>query len=256
MDFDTERDPEREGGSSQQPEEEPRSTSGDSSTTEFTYTDPVQSYVNTVRDLVTRPTDFFAGIGRRGDYTNPLIFALISVLVTAVITGLLGILGAIIGLNNRGIGNALLGLVSSIVITPIFYAIALFVGAGIMHLLVALIVKPATTGYEATFRVASYSSVGQLVSWIPFLGPLVAIVATVVLSVIGVREVHGTTTGKAALVVLIPAAVVIVIFIVLALLIGAALFFTVATIKGDVGDKLAPRRLPRYTDLRIFNEGG
>jgi hypothetical protein len=95
-----------------------------------------------------------------------------------------------------------------------------------MHLLVALIVKPATTGYEATFRVVSYSSVGQLVGWVPFLGPLVAIVAAVVLSIIGVREVHGTTTGKAALVVLIPAAVGFLIVLLLILLVGAALFFT------------------------------
>jgi hypothetical protein len=178
--------------------------------------------VNTVRDLVTRPADFFAGIARRGDYINPLIFALIGVLVTAVITGLLGVFGAILGLNNRGLGNAILGLVSSIVVTPIFFALALFVGAGIMHLLVALIVKPATTGYEATFRVASYSSVGQLVGWVPFLGPLVAVIATVVLSIIGVREVHGTTTGKAALVVLVPAAVVLLLVLVLFVL-GAVL---------------------------------
>ncbi|MGB3635110.1 MAG: YIP1 family protein [Rubrobacteraceae bacterium] len=226
MDFDTERGPEREEGPPQAPDEEPRRTSGDSSTTEFTYTDPVQSYVETVRNLVTQPANFFAGIARQGDFINPLIFALVGVVFTAVITGFLGILGAIVGLGNRGIGGAFGGLVSSIFITPIFFTIALFIGAGIIHLLVMLIVKPAFTGYEASFRILSYSAVGQLVGWIPFLGPLVAAVATVILAIIGVREVHNTTTGKAALVVLIPAAVVIVILIVLALLIGAALFFT------------------------------
>lgn len=230
MDFDTERGPDREEGPaqgpSQTPEEEPRRVSGGSSTTEFTYTDPVQSFVDTVRDLVTRPADFFSGIARRGDFVNPLIFALICVVVTAVIGGFLGILGAIVGIGDRGVGAAIGGLVGSVLLTPIFYAIGLFIGAGILHLLVALIIKPAATGYEATFRVLSYSAVGQLVGWIPFLGPLIAAVAGVVLSIIGVREVHNTTTGKAALVVLIPAAIVILIALIIAFLIGAALFFT------------------------------
>ena len=226
MDFDTERGPDREEGSSQAPEEGPRRPSGGSSTTEFTYTDPVQSFVDTVRDLVTRPASFFSNIERRGDFVNPLVFALICAVVAAVIGGFLGVLGALVGIGNNGIGGAIGGLIASIFLTPIFVAIGLFIGAGILHLLIALIIKPATTGYEATFRVVSYSNVAQLVAWVPFFGPLVAAVITVVLSIIGVREVHGTTTGKAALVVLIPAAVALLIVLLLLVLVGAALFFT------------------------------
>lgn len=226
MDFDTGRGPDREEGASQAPDDGPRRPSGGSSTTQFTYTDPIQSYVDTVRDLITQPANFFAGIERRGDFVNPLIFALVGVVVTAVIGGFLGILGAIVGLGSRGIGGAIGSLVSSIFLTPIIFTIAVFIGAGIMHLLVALIVKPATTDYEASFRVLSYSAVGQLVGWIPFLGPIVAAIVTVVLAIIGVREVHSTTTGKAALVVLIPAAVGLLIGLLLIALVGAALFFT------------------------------
>jgi hypothetical protein len=65
----------------------------------------------------------------------------------------------------------------------------------------------------------------QLVGWVPVLGPLVAAVASIVLSVIGVREVHETTTGKAALVVLIPAAVGLLIALLLIALVGAVLLF-------------------------------
>jgi hypothetical protein len=108
---------------------------------------------------------------------------------------------------------------------PIIFTIALFVGAGILHLLVALIIKPADTGFESTFRVVSYANVTELVSWVPVLGPLVAAVGSVVLAVIGVREVHETTTGKAALVVLIPAAVALLVALFLIVVVGAALFF-------------------------------
>ena len=123
-------------------------------------------------------------------------------------------------------GQALADLVGYILIAPIILAIVLLVCAGILHLLTILIIKPINTGFEATFRVACYSAVGQLVSWIPILGSLVAFVAFVTLSVIGIREVHGTTTGKAAAVVLIPAAVLLLAIVLLIVLVGAALFFT------------------------------
>ncbi len=207
------------------PGEDPRRASTGSATAEFTYTNPVESFVGTVRDLVTRPVDFFRGIARRGDFVNPLTFALVCAMISAAIGGFLGVLYATVGIGDTGVGGAMGALVASLFLTPIISAIALFIGAGILHLLVALVVKPANSGFEATFRVVSYSNVGQLVGWVPVVGPLVAAVASIVLSVIGVREVHETTTGKAALVVLIPAAVGLLIALLLIALVGAVLLF-------------------------------
>jgi hypothetical protein len=197
-----------------------------SATAEFTYTDPVQSFVGTVRELVTNPVGFFRGIARRGDYVNPLVFALACTVISTIIGGLLGILYATVGIGDTGVGEAIGGFVASMFFMPIIFAIALFVGAGILHLLVALIIKPADTGFESTFRVVSYANVTELVSWVPVLGPLVAAVASVVLAIIGVREVHETTTGKAALVVLIPAAVALLVALFLVVVVGTVLFFT------------------------------
>jgi hypothetical protein len=45
------------------------------------------------------------------------------------------------------------------------------------------------------------------------------------LSVVGIREMHGTTTGKALLVVLIPVIVVVVLAL-LGLLVAGAVFFS------------------------------
>jgi hypothetical protein len=209
------------------PGENPRRLSTGSATAEFTYTNPVESFVGTVRDLVTRPVDFFRGIVRRGDFVNPLIFALVGAVISAAIGGFLGVLyaTATVGIGGTGVWGAIGALVASMFFTPIISAIALFICAGILHFLVALVVKPANAGFEATFRVVSYSNVVQLVGWVPILGPLVATVASIVLSVIGVREVHETTTGKAALVVLIPAAVGLLIALLLIALVGAVLLF-------------------------------
>jgi hypothetical protein len=109
----------------------------------------------------------------------------------------------------------------SVIGAPIGAAIVLFIWSGLLHLLVMLLVKPSNAGFEATFRVNSYTSTVQLVSWIPIIGWLIALVWGIVLSILGIREVHSTTTGTAALVVLIPA---VVVFGGLALIVGAALF--------------------------------
>ena len=206
--------------------EDPGKVSIGSATTEFTYTDPVQSFVGTVGDLVTHPVGFFRNIARRGDFVNPLIFALVCAVISAVIGSFLGILYATVGIGDGGVLRAIGAFIASMFFTPIISTIALFIGAGILHLLVALIIKPANTGFEATFRVISYANVAQLVSWIPVLGPIVAAVASIALSIIGVREVHETTTGKAALVVLIPAAVGLLVALFLIVVVGTVLFFT------------------------------
>jgi hypothetical protein len=191
--------------------------SGSAAAAEFRYTDPVQTFIATVQAVVLRPVEFFRGILRQGDLINPLIFAIICYEVAAILGGLLGLIG--IGTTNQGFG----GFITSIILAPIFAAIGLFIGAGILYLLVMLIVGSRNSGFEATFRVVAYSAVTSLVSWIPIIGWILSLYG-IYLSIVGIREVHNTTTGKAALVVLIPAAVVLLIVLLLFIVIGAVIF--------------------------------
>ncbi|HEU4492808.1 MAG TPA: YIP1 family protein [Rubrobacteraceae bacterium] len=184
---------------------------------EFDYHDPVQTFIATVQAVVLRPVDFFRGILKQGDFINPLIFAIICYEVAAILGGLLRLVG--IGATNQGFG----GFLASIVLAPIFAAIGLFIGAGILHLLVMLIVGSRNSGFEATFRVGAYAAVTSLVSWIPFIGGILALYG-IYLGIVGIREMHNTTTGKAALVVLIPVAVLLIIAVLLAIVIGAVIF--------------------------------
>jgi hypothetical protein len=204
------------GGSSSGPSSPPPRTSGVAAGGEFNYTDPVQSFVSTVRRVVLQPVDFYRGVLRRGDFLNPLIFAIICYEVYSILSGILAL---------AGIGQqTFAGFIVSLILAPIFAAIGLFIAAGILHLLVMLIVGSGNSGYEATFRVGAYAAVTSLVSWIPIIGWIASLYG-IYLAIVGVREVHTTTTGKAALVVLIPAAVVILIVLLL-VAIGAALFFS------------------------------
>lgn len=189
---------------------------------EFDYRDPVQSFIGTVQSIVTSPVSFFSGMARQGDFLNPLIFAVICAEVSAIISGVLSVLGAIVGIGE--FGGALGSLILGIVLAPIFLTIGLLIWTGILHLLVMLIVKPLDTGFETTFRAGAYASMPQLVGWVPLIGWLIAGVWTVVLAVLGIREAHSTSTGKAAAVVLIPAAVLALIGIVLVIIIGAFIF--------------------------------
>lgn len=190
---------------------------------DFDYRNLGPSFVATVREIVLNPIGFFRGIRKQGDFLNPLIFAVICALISGIIGGILGLLINLIAGN--GIGPAVGGLFGAIILTPIFTVIGLFIGAAIYHVLVFLLVKPSNAGFEATFRVVAYASVVQLVSWlsvVPILNILVSIVIgvyAVVLSVLGIREAHATTTGRAAAVVLIPVAILGI----LALIIGVAL---------------------------------
>ena len=184
---------------------------------ECRYTDPVQTFVSTVRSVVMVPAEFFRGILRQGDLVNPLIFALICYEIYTILGGLLRLAG--IG-ADLGFG----GFIASLILAPIFAVVGLFIGAGILYLLVMLIVGSRNAGFEGTFRVSAYSSVTLLVSWIPIIGWIASLYG-IYLAIVGIREVHNTTTGKAALVVLIPAAVLILLVLIL-FAIGAALFLS------------------------------
>jgi hypothetical protein len=206
------------GGSSRGPGGPPR-VSGGASGGEFDYSDPVQSFINAVRGVVTAPVGFFRGISRQGDFVNPLIFAIICYEVSAILGGLLGLVGVGMG-GTQGFGSFLV----SIILAPILAAIGLFIGAGILHLLVMLIVGSRNSGFEGTFRVGAYSSVTSLVSWIPVIGWIASLYG-IYLAIMGIREVHNTSTGKAAIVVLIPAVVVLLLVLLIIAAIGAAIFF-------------------------------
>jgi hypothetical protein len=196
---------------------------------EFNLSDPVGSFIRTVVAIVTQPVAFFRGIARQGNFINPALFAVICALISAVLSGILGLiftpLFAPPGDTEEAFAGGIGGFVVGLILTPLYTALALIIGAGILHLLVLLFVRPSNSGFEATFRAFSYGwGVTQLVSWVPVIGTIIATVWAIVLYIFGIREVHSATTGTATLIVLIPAVVLLLIVLLLVAL-GAALFF-------------------------------
>lgn len=165
---------------------------------------------------------------------NPLAFAIICSLIAAAPAALLVLLFSLVAGLSGDAASALGGIFGAFVVLlpyPIGTVIGLFIGAGIYHLLVLLVLRPPNSGFGATFRVASYGSFPNVLGFllfIPILNILAALaigVYTVILYVLGVREAHTITTGKAALVVLAPVAVGIalgIVFTIIGVVIAAA----------------------------------
>jgi hypothetical protein len=197
---------------------------------EYNLSDPLGSFVDVVRRVVLQPAQFFAAIPRSGPLLNPLVFAVICIEISALLSALLVLAGV---QENPGFNpnpqNALPSVftpgsaLASIIVAPIAGAIGLLIAAAIQQLLVRLIVGANNSGFGSTFRVASYTQVTGLVNWIPIVGPLLSLYG-LYLAIVGIREAHGTTMGKAALVILIPFAVVLVIALIVLIVAGIALF--------------------------------
>jgi hypothetical protein len=204
-------------------------TSGSSRSPRADYdlSDPVGSFLRVVRRVALEPTAFFGEIPRRGNLLRPLVFALICILISTVLGGLLRLAGTTDAAAGGGFrfeegAQSVGGFLASVVLSPIGGTIVLFVLAAVVHLLVMLLVGAGNHGFEATFRVVAYAAVVNLVNWIPVIGGLLGLYG-LYLGVVGIREMHATTTGRAALVVLLPIAGLLLLAVLVALVAGAFL---------------------------------
>src|ERR671917_2777687 len=113
---------------------------------EFDLSNPVNSFFGVVRSVVLQPVRFFAGLPRSGALLNPLLFALICIVISAVLSAVLVLLGVqrAPGFNPNP-QNAIpstfapTSAIASVLFAPIGGAIGLFIAAAIQQLLVRLV---------------------------------------------------------------------------------------------------------------------
>jgi hypothetical protein len=183
---------------------------------DYDLSDPVGSFVDVVRRLVLQPTAFFANLPRQGSLLGPLVFALVCIEVAVVLVGLLtflGIPGGVTWLFGVRDDQGFLAFLGGLVIAPIAGAVGVFLTALVTHLLVILVVGSGHSGFGATFRIVSYSSVTSLLGWLPFIGWIFSLYR-LFLATVGIREMHATTTGKALLIVVLPAILILILVVV------------------------------------------
>ncbi len=193
----------------------------------------LNAFLETIKLFVTNPSEAWRLTKEKGDYAEPLIFAIlvswIGIAVSSVWSGLFGQawtaflppdikekLGGAFATNTGA-------LLIQVGIAPILVLVGLFVGAAIYHVSFMIVgaTKDSTSGFEGTFRVVSYASVSNLANIIPFVGGLAAVVCNLILMVLGAVRMHRTTQGKAIAGVLIPLVLCCVCIVaVVALVIG------------------------------------
>ncbi|RLA81715.1 MAG: hypothetical protein DRG36_01285, partial [Deltaproteobacteria bacterium] len=164
----------------------------------------------TIKEVLFSPTRFFRQMPVEKGIQMPLLFGVIM----GTFGGLMPLwwnflLSArISGFVDRFSSTVMIGYS---LLVPLFVAIWIFILGGVLHLCLIL-VGGNRKGFNATFRVVAYTQTTQLFKIIPIIGWLIASIYAFVLYLIGLGEVHGITTGRAALAVFIPLIVLLLVF--------------------------------------------
>lgn len=177
------------------------------------------AYLRTTREALFSPTKFFSKVAKGEGYWSPFIYGIIS--------GVIGFGVSLVYqwfLFSQFIPPHIIAflpfsflLTISLIGIPFMVAFSIVMGTAVTHLSL-MIVGGNKRGFQATFRPISYSFCAHLFNIFPIVGSIIGSVYLLVLFIIGVREGHDITTGKAALAVLLPA-IVMLILVVLAILI-------------------------------------
>jgi hypothetical protein len=205
------------GGAPEAPGEEPGAEEG------FDASVPVRSFARTLRGVLLGPTDFFRGVTLRGNLSDPLVFAVVCILIGGSLSSILDLLlgrGVVSGLDfGEAPAGGVAVVLAVLIATPFLVALSVFVVAGVYHLLVLLFVRGSEAGFEATFKASAYASATSVASWVPVVGPLLSLYG-LYLTVVGIRDLHSTTTGRAAAVVLVPTSVALLVLLAFVLSVG------------------------------------
>jgi hypothetical protein len=179
----------------------------------------VQRFIDTAKGALLDPTTTFRNVRREGGLGPPLVYyllgGLVSVLFQAVWSGLGMIPG---GGYGHGVGAGALG---ALIFGACIVVIGVFVGSGIIHLMLMLL-GGQRFPFETTFRALAYAHGSAApIGAVPFCGTFIAAIWGLVVSIIGLSQMQEIPIGKAAAAVLIPGIVCCVLTV---LAFGAAIF--------------------------------
>lgn len=170
-----------------------------------------RAFFETIGQSVFHPNQFFGKLPPHGGYGDPILFAIIIGTLSAIVAFLWSygyeFLGFQFGQSMRPPSSGFMGTIYfdllTIVITPALMIIILFISSAIYHIFLVLL-RGASNGYEATFRVVCYSMSSNIFGLIPCCGFIVAWLASIIMMSIGLSKLHLISLGKAVAAVLAP----------------------------------------------------
>ncbi|MFH1113261.1 MAG: YIP1 family protein [Pseudomonadota bacterium] len=157
--------------------------------------------LQSLRQSLFSPVDFFSRLPLRGGLLNPLLYALILQTVGNMAGYLSGMAVQNPFFSQSGWSGGLMVFIG-LMIPPIIL-IGVFLLSLLLHAALFL-VGGANEDFEATFRGVCYSSAADLWNAVPVIGGIIAAVWKTYLLIVAVREIHQAGTARAAAAVFLP----------------------------------------------------
>lgn len=167
-------------------------------------------------EVMLRPVEFFRALNSASPFSKPLIFFLVFSVLGATLSMLSRMAGGMEGYDFLG-GPVYIWF--SFFASPFIALLGLAMNVGLTHLGVLLFI-PTRKNIGVTGRMYCYVAAPTVMALVPFLGWLISIVWALVLSVIGIQQVHETTTGRALAAVLVPVFAIGLAFMMLGVLLA------------------------------------
>ncbi|MEE9208278.1 MAG: YIP1 family protein [Gemmatimonadota bacterium] len=175
-------------------------------------------------DCVTRPTEFFSKVDLSASLGRPVLYYLIVSMLSAFFYMAWGSPGFDESWSSAlGVQADQLGPISSsfkllyFFATPFASLLALCIGTLAYHVF-RLFLAPNGRRLSDTARVLCYAGSPGILNVIPWVGGLVGGIWSLVLLVVGIREMHRTTTGRSVAIVLLPMVILMVVAVLFTLL--------------------------------------
>jgi hypothetical protein len=172
-----------------------------------------RAWWDTLKLVMFSPTEFFRRMPctpAGGIWLHSTISTYVGSIGTMAYQCLIWLLWVPLVVGGGGVGTMewVMLVIGTLVGPPIYVAVSPFVGACLVHPILWLIC-PDRRPFAATRDVLMYSLTTQILGIIPLAGGYMSMVWSLVVAVHGVREVHRTTSWRAAIAVLWSVVVII-----------------------------------------------
>jgi hypothetical protein len=192
----------------------------------------IGAFLKTSREALFSPTQFFKKVAAGQGYGFPLIYGILAGIIGVGVSTLWQwlLMSRFLPLEGIQVLPFGISLAFILVMMPIALIFSILIWSALLHLFL-MIVGGNKKGFQSTFRAICYTYSVSLFQIIPLIGGLIVFIYGFILTIIGLREGHDISTGRAALAILLPLMIIIVLGIVAA--ISIPLFFKgFGTIRG------------------------
>jgi hypothetical protein len=166
----------------------------------------VGAFVQTWQGATFQPTSFFRALPERASVGAAVLYYL----PLGIIIAGAELFWSLVLAPAAPRDNMLPSPLVQFLLSPLLLLVSLFLSSLVTHALLAMF-GAASRDYSTTTRVFAFAYSPMIFTVVPVLGTIVGFVWMVVCAIIGVREAHRTSTGRAAAAILIPVAFALIV---------------------------------------------